>query len=106
MDCLRFLPRAAAAGKDSYHRIRAVAEDYRDLIQNAYRSWLGGRGFRPRRGQREMIAFVTRALTGDRPRLCVIEAGTGTGKTAAYCLAVIPIAQALGGAGADQYRRR
>lgn len=43
-----------------------------------------------------MIAYVTRALTGDRPRLCVIEAGTGTGKTAAYCLAVIPIAQALG----------
>ena len=73
-----------------------MAEDYRDLIQNAYRSWLGGRGFKPRRGQREMIAYVTRALTGDRPRLCVIEAGTGTGKTAAYCLAVIPIAQALG----------
>ena len=43
-----------------------------------------------------MIAYVTRALTGDRPRLCVIEAGTGTGKTAAYCLAVIPVAQALG----------
>ena len=73
-----------------------MEEDYRDLIQTAYRSWLEGRGFRPRRGQREMIAHVTRALSGDRPRLCVVEAGTGTGKTAAYCLAVIPLAQALG----------
>ena len=74
----------------------AVEEDYRDLIQTAYRSWLEGRGFRPRRGQREMIAHVTRALSGSRPRLCVVEAGTGTGKTVAYCLAVIPLAQALG----------
>ena len=73
-----------------------MEEEYKDLIQTAYRSWLDGRGFRPRRGQREMIAYVARALSGDRPRLCVVEAGTGTGKTAAYCLAVIPIAQALG----------
>ena len=73
-----------------------MEEDYKDLIQASYRSWLEGRGFRPRRGQREMIAHVARALSGDRPRLCVVEAGTGTGKTAAYCLAVIPLAQALG----------
>jgi len=31
----------------------------------------------------------------DQPHLCVIEAGTGTGKTVAYLLAAIPIAQAL-----------
>ena len=79
------------------HRgFRAVEENYRDLIQTAYRSWLEGRGFKPRRGQREMIAHVTRALSGSQPRLCVVEAGTGTGKTVAYCLAVIPLAQALG----------
>ena len=73
-----------------------MEEDYKDLVQTAYRSWLNGRGFNPRRGQREMIAHVARALSGDRPRLCVVEAGTGTGKTAAYCLAVIPLAQVLG----------
>ena len=73
-----------------------MEKNYRDTIQNAYRSWLDGRGFKPRRGQREMIAYVARALSGDPPRLAVIEAGTGTGKTAAYCLAVIPFAQAFG----------
>ncbi|MCB1683218.1 MAG: ATP-dependent DNA helicase DinG [Pseudomonadales bacterium] len=65
-------------------------------IQVAYRSWLGARGFRPRRGQREMIAAIARTLTGAEPRLAVIEAGTGTGKTAAYALAAIPIGAALG----------
>lgn len=65
-------------------------------IQEGYRAWLGARGFRPRRGQREMIAQVARTLSGEAPRLLVVEAGTGTGKTAGYCLAAIPIARALG----------
>ena len=65
-------------------------------IQSSYRAWLDARGFRPRRGQREMIAHVARTLTGDAPRIIALEAGTGTGKTAAYCLAAIPIARALG----------
>ena len=56
---------------------------------------LAAREFKPRRGQREMIAQVARTLTGDAPRIAVIEAGTGTGKTAGYCLAAIPAAQAL-----------
>ena len=64
-------------------------------IQDAYRAWLEGRGFRSRRGQREMIAQVARTLGGPSPRVAVVEAGTGTGKTAAYCLAAIPMAQAL-----------
>lgn len=64
-------------------------------IQDAYREWLGARGFRARRGQREMIAQVARSFGGPEPRLAVIEAGTGTGKTAAYCLAAIPLARAL-----------
>ena len=62
-------------------------------IQNAYSRWLGNREFKPRRGQRQMIADIALGLTGD-DRLCVVEAGTGTGKTAAYCLAAIPIAKA------------
>ncbi|MBX3705246.1 MAG: ATP-dependent DNA helicase DinG [Pseudomonadales bacterium] len=65
-------------------------------IQQAYRAWLEAKGFRPRRGQREMIAAVARTLTGPPPRLLVVEAGTGTGKTAGYCLPAIPLAQALG----------
>lgn len=65
-------------------------------IQRAYSAWLAARAFRARRGQREMIAQVARTLTGDAPRLAVVEAGTGTGKTAAYCLPAIPAARALG----------
>ena len=70
----------------------------KEQIQSAYRTWLGAREFKPRRGQREMIATIARVLTrpeGER-RIAAIEAGTGTGKTAAYCIAAIPIAKALG----------
>jgi ATP-dependent DNA helicase DinG len=72
--------------------------DLKDRIQAAYRTWLSARDFRTRRGQREMIATIARVLSKDdgSRRIAVIEAGTGTGKTAAYCIAAIPIAQALG----------
>jgi ATP-dependent DNA helicase DinG len=72
-----------------------LTKDLRDAIQEAYRAWLAARGFKPRRGQREMIAHVARTLTAEKDRIAVIEAGTGTGKTAGYCLAAIPAAQAL-----------
>jgi ATP-dependent DNA helicase DinG len=42
-----------------------------------------------------MIAHISKTLTADAPRIIAVEAGTGTGKTAAYCMAAIPIAQAL-----------
>ena len=65
-------------------------------IQTAYRAWLDARRFRARRGHREMIASIARAFTrADAPRVAAIEAGTGTGKTAANALAAIPIAAAL-----------
>ena len=64
-------------------------------IQEAYRAWLAGRGFKPRWGQRQMIADIARTLAGAGNHLSVVEAGTGTGKTVAYCLAAIPIAKAL-----------
>ena len=70
-----------------------LTDEMKATIQRAYSTWLGNRGFRARRGQRRMIADIARGLTED-DRLCVVEAGTGTGKTAAYCLAAIPIAQA------------
>lgn len=69
-----------------------LTDALKDAIQTAYTAWLGKRGFRARRGQREMIATIARALTAPSERLCALEAGTGTGKTAAYCLAAIPIA--------------
>jgi ATP-dependent DNA helicase DinG len=75
----------------------ALDDALKERIQTAYRTWLASRKFRPRRGQREMIATIARVLTrgvGER-RIAAIEAGTGTGKTAAYCIAAIPIAQAL-----------
>ena len=65
-------------------------------IQEGYRNWLGARDFKSRRGQREMIATVARTLSGDKPRVAAIEAGTGTGKTAAYALAAIPIGKSTG----------
>ena len=64
-------------------------------IQTAYSAWLAARNFKPRFGQRQMVAEVARALAGAAPRIVVVEAGTGTGKTAAYCLATIPLAKAL-----------
>ena len=42
-----------------------------------------------------MIAQIARSLSADSDRVAVVEAGTGTGKTAAYCLAAIPVAQSL-----------
>ena len=74
----------------------ALSTELKHKIQEGYRAWLKARQFRARRGQREMIAHIARTLTGDARRIIAIEAGTGTGKTAAYCLAAVPIAQALG----------
>lgn len=73
-------------------------------IQEGYSAYLRGRDFRPRRGQKEMIAAIARALTdveqsraeSEQGPVCVVEAGTGTGKTLAYLLAALPIAEAAG----------
>lgn len=74
----------------------ALSTSLKDQIQNGYRAWLAARQFKARRGQREMIAAVARTLTQAHNRLAVVEAGTGTGKTAGYVIAAVPIAQALG----------
>ncbi|MEE4659380.1 MAG: ATP-dependent DNA helicase DinG [Halieaceae bacterium] len=62
------------------------------------------RGLTPRWGQRQMIAEIANALAlvdneaadDEHSPHCVIEAGTGTGKTIAYAVAAIPLAQSLG----------
>lgn len=74
-------------------------------IQEGYRAFLKARGLKPRLGQKQMIAAVAKTLGAiemddDEKRisdngLCVIEAGTGTGKTLAYLLSVLPVARAL-----------
>ncbi|MFL0811511.1 MAG: ATP-dependent DNA helicase DinG [Agarilytica sp.] len=74
-------------------------------IQQAYSHFLEAKSLSPRYGQKLMIAEIARTIgaiehdaenvrTNDA-HVCVIEAGTGTGKTVAYLLSVLPIAKAL-----------
>lgn len=83
----------------------ALTEDIKQQIQQSYRDVLYGKGVRARYGQRLMIAEIARYMgditdnDGQRtsaPSACVVEAGTGTGKTLAYLIAAIPVAKALG----------
>ena len=81
-------------------------DDLKGQIQTAYRTFLENKSLKPRYGQRVMIAEVAKVFGGvtlddegrrdGDPAIAVIEAGTGTGKTVAYCLAAIPIAKRLG----------
>ena len=79
-----------------------LADDVKDRIQSAYRQLLESRELTPRYGQRQMIAEIAKSLSvlavedDSDPPICVVEAGTGTGKTLAYVLAVLPLAQELG----------
>ena len=75
-----------------------LANEVKDRIQSAYRQLLESRDLTPRYGQRQMIAEIANGLAVlandekvDSP-ICVVEAGTGTGKTLAYLLAVFPFA--------------
>jgi ATP-dependent DNA helicase DinG len=79
-----------------------LAEADKRQIQACYRQWLAARELNPRVGQRQMIAEVARVLArsrhGSAPRdevIAAIEAGTGTGKTVAYLLPALVLAQSL-----------
>ncbi|MDO9322928.1 MAG: ATP-dependent DNA helicase DinG, partial [Pseudomonas sp.] len=83
-----------------------LSTELKSTIQGAYSRFLEAKGLKARYGQRLMIAEVAKALgsistdednrrDGD-PAVVVVEAGTGTGKTVAYCLASIPLAKAAG----------
>lgn len=83
----------------------ALTDPIKQEIQQGYRDVLAGKGIKARYGQRLMIAEIARYMgeitdnDGQRtspPATCVVEAGTGTGKTLAYLIAAIPVAQALG----------
>ena len=55
-----------------------------------YEAWLEGKNFRARDGQLQMIQFIEEALRTEAPRIALVEAGPGTGKTIAYSTAAIP----------------
>lgn len=79
-----------------------LEEGTKQVIRDAYSRLIEEKQLSPRWGQRQMIAEIAKALSrvdddaAEGAPVCVIEAGTGTGKTIAYALAAIPVAQALG----------
>ena len=76
-------------------------ESIKKKIQSIYRQLIESLSLVPRYGQRQMIAEITNTLSrvadsqSDTP-ICVVEAGTGTGKTLAYLLSAVPVAQEYG----------
>ncbi len=88
-----------------------LSDDVKQTIQQAYKQILANKSLRPREGQRQMIADIARSLSNiplhveddadeDEDNsvagpVCVIEAGTGTGKTLAYVLGTLPLAKHL-----------
>jgi len=83
----------------------ALTDEIKQQIQQGYRDVLAGKDIRARYGQRLMIAEIAKYMSditendGQRTSpasACVVEAGTGTGKTLAYLIAAIPVAKALG----------
>jgi len=89
-----------------------LPDEVKNAIQSAYRQLLERKGLTPRYGQRLMIAEIARSLgeigaisdvaaneeeeeerRDHRGPICVIEAGTGTGKTLAYVLGTLPVAK-------------
>jgi len=81
-----------------------LSEILKAQIQNAYSRFLEAKGFKPRYGQRLMIAESAKVLgtiqqdeqgkRSSEEAVVAIEAGTGVGKTVAYSLALIPVAKA------------
>ncbi len=81
-----------------------LTDELKKTIQDAYRQFLDVKQLKARYGQRLMIAHIARTLGGIKrnqeqqrgggDHLCVVEAGTGTGKTLAYAVAAVPIAKA------------
>ena len=81
-----------------------LSEELKERIREAYAAIVESKSLTPRWGQRQMIAEIANTLArlpaagetdNDAPAVCVIEAGTGTGKTIAYAVAAIPLALAL-----------
>ena len=82
-----------------------LVDEVKQEIQGAYSQLLEAKGYTARYCQKRMIADIANTLggisqdgEGDRvgeEQICVVEAGTGTGKTVAYAMAALPIAKYL-----------
>ena len=80
-----------------------LSDELKQTIQENYALLLHNKQLQTRPGQKRMIAEIARTLSGAKdaevegrePAICVLEAGTGTGKTLAYLLAALPTARAL-----------
>ena len=92
-----------------------LSETLKAEIQDAYSRLLTNKGFKARHCQKLMVAEIARTLSHQldpgaeegetrevteavpgEGNICVVEAGTGTGKTIAYAIAAMPMAKALG----------
>ena len=78
-----------------------LSDQVKQDIQSYYSQFLQNRKLKPRFGQKLMIAEIAKTLAAidideegkrlsEEPPICVVEAGTGTGKTIAYLIAVLP----------------
>lgn len=77
-----------------------------DIIAQAYQSFLNKKGVSARSGQKRMMNLCYSLVNGIKvndngerigdPAVCVIEAGTGTGKTLGYSIPLIPLAKNKG----------
>ncbi|HEY0962945.1 MAG TPA: ATP-dependent DNA helicase DinG [Pseudomonadales bacterium] len=83
-----------------------LSDDLKQTIQSTYSQLLERKQMQKRGGQKRMIAEIARTLatvdmnddgrrSAPEPGICVVEAGTGTGKTLAYLVASLPVAKAL-----------
>jgi ATP-dependent DNA helicase DinG len=83
-----------------------LSDELKHTIQSSYSLILQRKQLQTRPGQKQMIGIIARTLGAadlrkddsagpGTPAICVVEAGTGTGKTLAYLLAAIPVAKAL-----------
>lgn len=76
----------------------AIPDSLKEVIQRTYSGYLEKKKYKARYGQRLMIAEIVKGLMhveGQGSPISVIEAGTGTGKTIAYLIAVLPLARHL-----------
>lgn len=74
---------------------KMLGEANKKSIKAAYSSLLRRSGYRSRAGQKVMIAQIAKKLADDENRIIVAEAPTGTGKSMAYLVATLPIAESL-----------
>ena len=75
-----------------------ISEKLKSEIRATYASFLEQVGGRSRKGQVNMLGWITRALmhTAIQQPKIMIEAGTGTGKTLGYLIPALHCAQATG----------